>query len=134
MEENTKKIIIAAVIVIAVSMVSLNLGFTGAVPRADKVTMLVAEQDGMTLVVKLYPRGGAGMPGKWVDMRTVGGTKHSDEQTKCDKYGTKIGSAECENFEIATFDIKGTTWKNRERVEFNIRGTDIKSQPLTIIK
>ena len=55
MQENTKKFIIAAVIIIAVSMVSLNLGFTGAVPRADKVTFLSAEQDGMMLIVKLSP-------------------------------------------------------------------------------
>jgi len=71
MQETTKKYIIAAVIVIAVSMVSLNMGFTGNVPRADKVTFLSAEQEGMTLVVKLYPRSGAGMPGKWIDVQDI---------------------------------------------------------------
>jgi len=141
-EEITRKFAIVAILVLIVTLVSMGFNnITGNVPSAAKVTGIVGEQlryeNGVArpfILVKLLPKGYTGSPGKLVDMQLVTGTKSMDVETQCDDFGPKSGSSECKNFEIATFNIQGTTWKNGERVTFKIRGTNIESRPLTIIK
>ena len=132
-EETTRKFTIATILVLVVALVSINLNdITGNVPRADKAKSLTVVQQGKLITVQVNPIGYSGMPGKWIDMRSVVGTSKMDEQTKCDYQGPKPGTSQCYR-EIAEFSISGDQWKAGNMVQFNIRGTTIRS-PQHVIK
>src|SRR3989344_8333416 len=119
MEDTTRKFAIVAILVLVVTLVSMDFNITGNVPSAAKVTGIVGEQlryeNGVArpfILVKLLPKGYTGSPGKLVDMQLVTGTKSMDVEKQSDDFGPKSCRSECKNFEIATFNIQGTTWKN----------------------
>ena len=129
--ETKQKTIMIVVIVAAFALLASNLNLTGYVPRSDKVSSLTATQDSVYMTVQLNPVGNTGKPNKMIDMKRVGGVKKKDEQTKCDDQGPKSGKSECHR-EIAVFDIRGSEWNTGDRVQFSIRGTNIKSPIYTL--
>ncbi len=132
-EEITRKFTIATILVLVVALVSINFNdITGNVPRADKAKSLTVVQQGKFITVQVNPVGYSGMPGKWIDMKSVAGASKMDEQTKCDYQGPKSGTSQCYR-EIAEFSISGDQWSAGDVVQFNIRGTTVRS-PQYIIK
>ena len=131
MEGITRKFTIATILILLVTLVSMDFGITGNV-SADKAKSLTVVQQGKFITVQVNPVGYSGMPGKWIDMKIVKGTNSMDEQTKCDSRGPKSGTSQC-NREIAEFSISGNQWKAGNIVQFNIRGTNIRS-PQYVIK
>ena len=130
MVENKNTIIVVAVIAL-LALVATSGNLTGFVPRADRVTSLSAVQDGVIVTVTINPVGGTGNPGKRIDMRLLSGTKLSTAETRCDDQGKKGGTSKCVK-EVARFDIRGSEWNAGDRVQFNVRGTDIKSPMLVL--
>ena len=130
--ENKNLILVVAVVAI-VSLVAPNLeNLTGNVPVNEKAKSLSVSQKGSIITVQVNPRGNAGRPVRWIDMRAILGANHQDEQTRCDpEFGPKSGTSECVR-EIAQFSVTGNDWDAGDRVQFTIRGTKIRSAPYTI--
>lgn len=128
MEQQTKKIAIAAIIVFIVALVSMNFEQLTGKAITDPISLTIS-QEGKKITVQLnYAAGKYGQPGKIVDMKSSIGTKLYDSTTKCDSSGpVSRGTSRCER-EIAEFDISGQTWSAGDRVEFSVRGMDLKKQ------
>ena len=130
MQENTKKYIIAAVIVLAVSLVSLNMGFTGKstrdlLPTSDTPKFLNIDRMGAIITVELdYGYDKYSDADHTVYMEGIGGIKTAE--TKCDtNYGYRArGTGDCVR-EIAVFDVSGVDYP-RSRRTFSVKNTDVK--------
>tara|TARA_Y100000034_G_C6879387_1_gene402678 strand:- start:752 stop:1162 length:411 start_codon:yes stop_codon:yes gene_type:complete len=135
--ENKNTVIVVAVIAL-LALVATSGNLTGFVPRANDVSSLSSTQEGGKLIVTVNPVGDAGNPGKIIDMREISGVvesaNHASVETKCDDQGPRArGTSECAR-EIAVFNIGGTAdWDANDRVQFTVRGTDIKS-PVMVIR
>ncbi len=130
MEENTKKYIIAAVIIIAVSMVSLNIGFTGKstrdlLPASDTPKFLNIDRIGALITVELdYGYDKYSDADHTIYMEGLSGIK--TVYTKCDPdYGYRArGTGDCVR-EIAVFDVSGDDYP-RSRRTFSVKNTNVK--------
>lgn len=124
--KSDKQALLTIGVVVLVALVAFNFGnITGNV--ISDPTSLTVMQDGKVITVEVnYPAGSYGKENNVVYMRTKVGTKSVDETTQCDRdlgYVAR-GTSKCVR-EIATFDIRGSTWSPGEVVTFSVKNTDV---------
>jgi len=124
--KSDKHALLTVAVIVLVALVAFN--FTSITGKAiTEPASLSVFQEGKLITIQVnYPAGKYGRSNNIIDMRAKIGSRRVDETTKCDPDRGYVarGNSKCVR-EIATFDVRGTTWDSGSVVVFSVRGTGI---------
>ncbi len=124
--KSDKQALLTIAVVVLLALVAFNFkGITGNI--ISEPTSLSIFQEGKRVTVQVnYPAGKYGRVNNLVDMKTVVGSKRTDEYTHCDADRGFVarGNSKCLR-EIAVFDLSGDIWESGELVRFSVKNTDV---------